>query len=113
MADFQKTLETWGTDSFEETLKRDLTQLGLDELPLQQALRLSSYALDSSIETTILKYTGDTQSLVALIGIFFTGSIAGCHCADDPTTIEELREYCEIELTINRLTGLASIRLLD
>lgn len=113
MPDFQKTLEAWGTDRFEETIKQDLMRLGLNELPLQQALRFSSYALDSSIEPTLLKSIGDEQCLIAHVGIFFTGSIAGCHCADDPTPAEAQDEYCEIRLTINRMTGMAQIQLLD
>ena len=45
-------------------------------------------------------------------GIFYTGVVAGCSCADDPTPVEEQHEYCEVLIEINRATAEAVIRLL-
>ncbi|MEZ5541890.1 MAG: hypothetical protein R3F42_07590 [Pseudomonadota bacterium] len=47
----------------------------------------------------------------ARAGLFYTGIIAGCSCADDPTPVEEQAEYCVVDITIDRLTGAATIRL--
>ena len=40
---------------------------------------------------------------------FDTSLIAGCSCADDPTPVEPQPEYCEVELQIEKATGLTAI----
>jgi hypothetical protein len=45
-------------------------------------------------------------------GIFYTGVIAGCSCADDPTPINEQNEYCVVQFDIDRATADASVTLL-
>jgi len=45
-------------------------------------------------------------------GVFYTSIIAGCSCADDPTPIDELSEYCEVQFDINRLTANTQVSLL-
>jgi hypothetical protein len=39
--------------------------------------------------------------------------IAGCSCADDPTPTNELDEFCELQLDIDKLTAVATVTLLD
>ena len=51
--------------------------------------------------------------LQAQVGVFFTSLIGGCQCADDPMPLEPLPEYAQIEVTIQRETGMACLRLLD
>ena len=46
-------------------------------------------------------------------GIFYTGIIAGCSCADDPTPIDELNEYCVVQLDIDLATADTTVTLLD
>jgi len=45
-------------------------------------------------------------------GIFYTGVIAGCSCADDPTPIDEQNEYCVVQFDIDRTTADATVTLL-
>ena len=45
-------------------------------------------------------------------GIFYTGIISGCSCADDPTPIAEQNEYCVMEFCIHKQSGLATVTLL-
>jgi hypothetical protein len=45
-------------------------------------------------------------------GIFYTGVIAGCSCADDPTPVDELNEYCVVQFDIDRMTAETTVRLL-
>ena len=42
----------------------------------------------------LLSASEDAGLLRVKAGIFYTGIIAGCSCADDPTPIDELNEYC-------------------
>ena len=45
-------------------------------------------------------------------GIFYSGIIAGCSCADDPTPVDEQNEYCEVQFEINKKTAEATVALL-
>ena len=48
----------------------------------------------------------------AKIGVCYTGIIAGCSCADDPTPLDEHAEYCEVQVEIDRVTAEARFTLL-
>jgi hypothetical protein len=61
----------------------------------------------------VLATDEEDDGLRARVGVFFTGIISGCQCADDPTPLEGFPEYAEIEVTIQRETGVAKMRLLD
>lgn len=107
-----KSLNTWGTPDFEGVLKEQIEQLGAEQLPLQQGLSTSSYALDNQVKARIISTSESASSIHAKVGIFYTGIIAGCSCADDPTPINENNEYCEVLLEINKTTAETSVTLL-
>ena len=109
----KKSLNAWGKAEFEQTLKGEIEQLNHSLLPLQDGLSLSSYVSPTPIKTTILKITDSSEYITIKVGIFYTGIIAGCSCADDPTPLDEQNEYCEIEDKINKKTADADIILLD
>jgi hypothetical protein len=46
-------------------------------------------------------------------GVFFSAVIAGCSCADDPTPVDEINEYCESRVEIDRTTAEARLTLLE
>ena len=99
------SLQAWGSPDFKDVLKREIEQLDAGELPLQQALSFSSHALGEGFSVMILG-VGDTPTHIhATAGVFFSGVIAGCNCADDPTPVEPQHEYCELRLTIDRGTA--------
>ncbi len=76
---------------------------------LQKGLSRSSYALDEALQIVILKQQQDDAHLLLHLGLFYTGVIAGCSCADDPTPLETEPEYCELRLQIDRITGMADV----
>jgi len=104
-------LSAWGTPEFAQALKSELRQLKLEQLPLQQALTQSSYALEGNIEFMLLNVAEEQSHLRAKLGIFFAGIIAGCNCADDPSPVDENAEYCEVELAIDKATAEATFTL--
>jgi hypothetical protein len=109
----ETALSVWGRPEFEETLKRELMRLGTVDLPLQAALTSGSQALDRPI-SVIIKHIDDAGPVIrARVGIFFKSVIAGCSCADDPTPTNELDEFCELQLDIDKMTAVATITLLD
>ena len=113
MLRLHNTIKTWGTAEFNDVLKKEIEQLNADHLPLQQGLTRSNYAMDNKVKAMILNVTDDNQFINAKIGIFYSGIIAGCNCADDPTPVEEQNEYCEVQFVINKQTAETSVTLLE
>ena len=113
MMHLTKTLTAWGSPDFENILKMEIEQMKADQLPLQRGLSASSYALDHNVKVIIMYVSKDESFIHVKAGIFYTGVIAGCNCADDPTPVDEQPEYCEVQLDINISTAETSIVLLD
>lgn len=107
-----KSLNAWGTPDFEDILKAEIGQLGAEQLPLQQGLSTSSYALDDKLNVRIIGVSEEAGFIRAKIGIFYAGIIAGCSCVDDPTPVEEQNEYCEVLLDIDKITAETTVALL-
>lgn len=105
------TLQAWNTSAFAAVLKNELAAQAA-ALPLQQAAARSSVALDGGVELMVLGATAADDALRLRVGVFFTGVVAGCACADDPTPVEAQPEYCEIELEIDRSTATATAALI-
>lgn len=106
-----RSLQAWDTAGFATVLQQELEQLDPALLPLQQGLRGSSYAIERAPQVMLISASDRAGMIHARAGLFYTGIIAGCSCADDPTPVEEQAEYCVVDITIDRLTGAATIRL--
>jgi len=46
-------------------------------------------------------------------GLLYAGIIAGCSCADDPTPIDEVTEYCVVRFDIDKATAETKVTLLS
>ena len=104
--------ETWralATPRFDEILQDELESLPVEQLPLQQCMRQCNYVLDLRPDILILGTDDIDNEMQIRIGVFFSGLIAGCSCADDPTPIEPLAEYCELLLRMDKQTGYTTI----
>ena len=107
-----RALDAWGTPAFEAVLKADIEKLDAKCLPLQQGLSQSSYACDEGLKVVIINMTEAAGMIRVKAGIFYSGIIAGCSCADDPTPVDTCPEYCEIRIDIDTQTADAVIGLL-
>jgi hypothetical protein len=107
------SLNAWGTPGFNDVLKREIEQLDAAALPLQQGLARSSHVTDRPFQAMIIGVHEAAGLIRVKAGIFYTGIIAGCSCADDPTPIDELTEYCVVQLDIDRTTADATVTLLE
>ncbi|MBZ0105447.1 MAG: hypothetical protein K8H84_07420 [Sulfuricella denitrificans] len=105
-------LKAWKTPEFEDVLKAGIQAIHLELLPLQQGLSQSSYVTEGDISVVILKVTETDEVIRAKTGIFYAGIIAGSCCADDPTTICEETEYCEVLFEIDKITAETTASLL-
>jgi hypothetical protein len=111
MIKLDKALSAWGRPDFEAILKQEIAQLGVDQLPLQQGMSAGNYVPAQAITATILNVDEQGNVIRVKAGIFFSSVIAGCSCADDPTPIDKIDEYCEVRLDIDKATAATTIAL--
>ena len=107
-----ETLNAWGTPDFNNILKKEIEQLDAGQLPLQQGLTTGSYAIDGKLNAMIIGVSEEAGFIRVKAGIFYSGIIAGCSCADDPTPVNEESEYCVVQLDIDKQTADTTIALL-
>ncbi len=107
------SLRAWHTDVFTTILKKELCSINSNLLPLQQGLTQSSYAVGENLSVTILNVESDKDYILVKAGLFYTGVISGCSCADDPTPTDEINEYCDVLLRINKKTAETTATLID
>lgn len=107
-----QSLQAWNTPEFEQVLKQELQQ-HVAQLPLQQGLSQGSYVLDAPISVMISRITQNDSCISIHAGVMYQGIIAGCSCADDPSTGGETTEYCELLLELDTTSGQAVVRLLE
>ena len=112
MITLRQALRGWGSPAFEAELRRELELLPATQLPLQQGLAHSSYVSGEPFRVMVLGVSDAEGVLQARVGIFYSGVIAGCNCADDPTPIDVQPEYCELQLTIDKATAETAVTLL-
>ncbi len=111
MIRLEKAHLEWGSDCFRSTLRAEIEQLDAAQLPLQAGLSQSSYVSDEPFRVMIIGSTETVSHIQVRTGIFYTGIIAGCSCADDPTPVEPQTEYCEVMFDIDKKSGEATVVL--
>ena len=111
MINLPESLKAWGSPAFDDTFKLEVGELDNTQLPLQQGLAQSSSVSESDFNVVILGASETAEILKIKTGVFFAGVIAGSCCADDPTPLDELTEYCEIQFEINKSTAKTKINL--
>lgn len=113
MVVLKEALAAWGSPAFEVILKAEIEQLDIEELPLQQGLSRGNYTDGKNRSAMIIGVVDDARRIRAKVGIFYSAIIAGCSCADDPTPVDELAEYCELQFDIDKATAETAVTLLS
>jgi hypothetical protein len=108
-----KSLAAWTTPAFTSVLKAEIEGLDGNLLPLQQGLARTSYAITEGFSAIIINVTELNDVIRAKVGLSYRGIIPGCSCADDPTPIDEVPEYCVAQFDIDRKTAETTVTLLD
>jgi hypothetical protein len=104
--------DAWNTAGFEQVLKRELEGIDISQLPLQQGLTLSSMVSSEPFSAIVLDSEAATGTIRCRVSIIYSGIIAGCSCADDPTPMDSQTEYCELVLEIDQASAMARVMLL-
>jgi len=107
------SLAAWDKAEFQQVLKQELESLGIDDLPLQAGLSASSYVVDKPFTVMVMNSEAQAEKLVIKLAVLYTGTVAGCNCADDPSPVDEVNEYCEMLLEMDSHTGSCQFSLLD
>ncbi|MGF1645028.1 MAG: hypothetical protein ACFCUJ_15425 [Thiotrichales bacterium] len=105
------SLRAWGSPEFPEALRSELEQLDPTALPLQRGVSRGSYVADTPVRVMVISTHATETEIQASVGLFFASVIAGCSCADDPTPIDTLSEYCEVRVAIDRTSAEARMTL--
>lgn len=105
MINLINALQAWGSPGFESTLKDEIQALDAASLPLQQGLAQSSHVSGEAFTPVIISTQVMRDKVLVKSGIFYSGIIAGSCCADDPTTVCEQTEYCEVLFEIDKVSG--------
>jgi len=113
MLSLEKTLAAWQTSDFEDVFKREVEQLGVEDLPLQQGLSQGSYASDEHLKVIVIRVSDRQGKIQVKAGIFYTGILPGCACSDDAAPDNEYTEYCEVLFTIDLQTADSTVSLLS
>lgn len=106
-----ESLQAWGSADFRKNFKHELENIEAEKLPLQQGLSQSSHVSNSGFSVMIISDREQFEYIFVKAGIFYSGIIAGCSCADDPTPVDEISEYCEVEVKIDKVSAEATISL--
>lgn len=106
-----KTLAAWQKDDFKQIAKAEIERLDGKLLPLQAGLSHSTYALTDKFSAIVYApKSADTDFFRASIS--YSGIIAGCSCANDPTPVDEITEFIELKVLINKETAEAEFKLI-
>ena len=107
------SLEAWSSNHFKEVLGQEIQSLGIAQLPLQQGLRYSSMVAEKTIRAMVLSVVEVDDAIKVKAAVLFSGVVAGCSCADDPTPIELIPEQCELVFVIDKETSKTRVWLVD
>ncbi|MCU7906385.1 MAG: hypothetical protein KZQ76_11200 [Candidatus Thiodiazotropha sp. (ex Epidulcina cf. delphinae)] len=105
MIHLPKAREAWLSPEFRQILKHELETIDAKLLPLQQGLALSSYVSEEPFSVIIIDADDGPGTIRVKAAIMYSGIIAGCSCADDPTPLDTQTEYCELQLEIDKSTA--------
>lgn len=107
-----EVIGAWGTPAFEACFKTAVEQLPAAQLPLQQGLAQTSHVSSEPFRVMVLASSAERGVVRVKAGVFYSGIIAGCSCADDPTPIDVVAEHCELLFEIEQKSGNTRVTLL-
>ncbi len=99
------TLKAWHSPAFADVFKSEVRQLPSGSVPLQAWGMRNGLVDDSDLSLTVLNVMETEAQLKIKAGVFFSETIGGCSCGDDPATENA---YCEVWVHVCKQTAAAS-----
>lgn len=112
MFELKESLNAWGATDFNDCFKAEVERLPHAALPLQQALAYTACVSREPFTVMVLNASDEGDGIRVKAGVFYTGNIGGCSCADDPTPNDTMREHCELQFDIDKVTAETIVTLL-
>jgi len=106
---FSSVLNSWGKDLFSSELVSYIMKLPKNSLPLQKGISQGDVASEQPDKVALLACDEKEAEFVIKLAVFFTEIVSGCSCGDEP---ESLTGYCEMQLTINKQSGLGHFQVI-
>lgn len=104
------SLHDWDTEQFPQTLKREMQALGVAQLPLIGGVSHGGVPDDKhQISVSLLSLSDQQDKIEANVGVFFTETLAGCTCGEEPIS---MNAYCELKVLLDKATGETEFSLL-
>jgi hypothetical protein len=103
-------LTAWQSDDFARVLKDEIESLDSGTLPLSQGTSQGGMVDDSDVTATVLTSKENEESIIAVVGVFFTEIVAGCSCGDEP---EEINAHCLLQVRIDKASARARIHVIS
>jgi hypothetical protein len=97
-----------GSKGLAENLRRAILALPADSPLLRLAGAQGGLIQEGVKDATVLGIEREGASLIARVGIFFTETVGGCSCGDEPFTSDG---YCELSLRIDQRGAEAEVSL--
>lgn len=107
---FTRSLAAWGTESYDEALKRDLSDLEPGELPLHAATNQGGRVDTSQMEVSVLQSIAGTTGITSIVTVFFLEVVGGCSCGEDPVS-EPV--HCRLRVAIDSASAATSFEVLS
>ena len=99
------SINSWGTDAFKETLKKELECLRSDVLPIAHVIDAGNRLDDSDLGIIVNAVRDDEANIYASVGVFFNQIVECLTCSGGDGMCDEA--YCELSVTIDKATGAA------
>lgn len=96
----------WDEPGFEQVLQQSLAENAVEWLDIQRSTTQGGYVGSDDISVTLLTLSGSAGRRAAKIGVFFTETVGGCNCADDPFTVNG---YCQRRVLLDPTTRSVSV----
>jgi hypothetical protein len=112
-----RSAAAWNSPAFQTTLVEELRALGAHYPalcpPLQAGLTQTSALAEAPLGIQVLSSSTAAGRIRLRLGVFYAGVIAGCSCADHPTSVDTINEHCELLLDLDPATGQARVSRCD
>jgi hypothetical protein len=93
--------DAWERPDFELVLRQMLEERALALLGIERATTHGGQLAPEGIALSVLRMEDDGNLRRVKVAVFFTESVGGCNCADDPFTVNG---YCERWVILERFT---------
>jgi hypothetical protein len=110
MTKLSQSLQHWGSEEFDTSLKQELEQLRADVLPLKEAIDPDNYVIDFDLGVSIINANEKNDKIHAKVGVYFAEEVSCCSCGEGAPTEEA---YCEMDVVIDKQSAEASFSVAD